>query len=1614
VDSGIGACDARTGEREDDFAALRARLEDARRELLDLTPRNRLLDTPRRRRRCSSLEILDERSAQVFSHLVAEGKAMSFLPRPDRESPGGGETAQDEVLFDAALEQPEEAGTREEGLAARHTDSHLQTGLSSAALQQRLLRLHHDARTYQEEQGVNILYLALGFLRWYESENSQVERHAPLILVPVELDRPSAASRFRIRWTGEDIATNLSLQAKLKGDFGVELPDLPGAEDLSPGEYFEQVRRAVSTLPRWDVLPDDVVLWFFSFAKLLMYRDLDPGNWPQGGESALESRRLLRALLLEGFRTEPPLCGDDEKLDDRLPPLQTVHILDADSSQSQVIEEVRRGRDLIVQGPPGTGKSQTIANIIAAAVCEGKRVLFLAEKMAALDVVRRRLINAGLGDPVKDQCDLCLELHSTRATRRMVVEELARTLLLQPPVTDGVHENAARLQEARDRLNAHCALMHAPVEPAGLSPFQVVGELVRLRAAGIGPAEFALHGCESWTPQDRQSREALLGELAAFVREIGLPADHPWRGVELEVVLPGDRQRLAGRLPPLVERLESLARGASELGAMLHSRAAGTLAAIRRLIDFAALVGRAPDPDDGALADAVWDAEPAGIARLLEDGRRLEECRSQLAGVVVDSAWSADVDAVRRDLAVQGPSMLRLLRRSYRRAVGALRGMTAGRPPRKLAARLHLLDALIAGRAARQAVSAAEAIGRRAFGRHWHGEHSDWAALAAIDRWRTECLAHPAAPEESPVLPPARARADAASLAERLAGELDLLVAGLADLFDALKLDSLRAFGGRPPEGASVVDEVAPGEIADRLRRWQSDPESLTQWIAYRLRDRQCRGRGLGEICDRLYDGRLPPEAAAGSFRMACHEALLHRLMEQHPELARFDGLAHERILEDFRRLDLERIRLARQQAARAHYERIPRGGSDIGELGIIRREIHKRRRHLPIRQLLKQAGQAVTRIKPVFMMSPLSLAQYVEPGGLEFDLLLIDEASQVRPVDALGAAARSKQIVVVGDDKQLPPTRFFARTLDDLDAEDWEADERAGDLESILGLCHAQNMPDRMLRWHYRSRHHSLIAVSNREFYDNRLQVIPSPWDGEGELGVVFRHVACGVYDRGASATNRVEAEAVARAVMEHAERSPHLTLGVGAFSIRQRDAILDELERQRRRRPDLERFFAPATTEPFFVKNLENIQGDERDVIFISVGFGRDGSGYMSMHFGPVSVSGGERRLNVLISRARRRCEVFSSITHDDIDLSRATGRGPQVFKAFLRFARTGSLDVGVPSGAGHQSPFEEAVAGSIEAAGYPVDAQVGIAGFFVDLAVRDPGRPGRYLVAIECDGAAYHSSRSARDRDRLRQQVLVDRGWSVHRIWSTDWFNRPEQELRRVISAIEGAMAGGSGPCGTEALRAAKALPPALERGQADPGRRDDGASFVVPYVEASFRVPRSIEIHELPVDRLAEVVRRIVEIEGPIHGDEVAKRVTSLWGLSRTGSRISAAVARALESACRRHELFREGDFYAPTSGPEVTVRNRGGVESKTLRRPEMLPPAEIRRCVVLLVERHLGVRRDEAIVTTARHLGFQSTSVRLQGVIGDQIDGLVADGVLLQINGGLYPPGAAAT
>jgi very-short-patch-repair endonuclease len=1578
------------------LADLQELLDRTRKELLDLSTRNRLLSIPINSKAARIVLVHDELSSEVFRLLVNEKKSLSFVP--------GSETKHAEIpnsqLFndeEIGLPEPGEDELLATGIARRHTDLRLQTALSPEKLQRRLLDLYTDARTTIEEQGVNVLYLALGVLKWFEAAHPDTPRYAPLILIPVELERKTASERFRLRWHEGDIEPNLSLQTRLK-ESRIVLPGFPANEEIDPLDYFSKVARAIEGLKSWEVLPNAITLGFFSFAKLLMYRDLDSKNWPK--TSRLLEHSTLTSLLSSGFEKAEHTIPESANLDKLIPVSKLDHVVDADSSQTIAIERVRAGESMVIQGPPGTGKSQSISNIIANAALDGKSVLFVAEKLAALQVVKRRLENEGLGA-------LCLELHSHKATKRAVIEELGRTWRLGRPKPRGLEELLPKLDAQRGILNEHAASLHEPHVPSSLTPFSIIGQLALLSHRGLEADGLTFPEAETWTPEDFRERRRLVQELAQRIEEIGPPSQHNWRGVCRETVLNIDLNPLKARIQSVHDSLDELFGASATLALALGQSPPDSICALERQLVAAEYVAKAPPLDKKALCNGVWNAGLNSVEELINEGRKYAGALAQSGQQVQESIWSDNFSTIHSQIIARGRSLLRFLSSDYRRAIREFRQALLTELPKSYADRISLCESIITGQSALRRIRDGESLGRAAFGSLWRSEKSSWDQLNAVLDWVTHQQGQGLDSKFREMFSAVQDQNNVAALRKEVVAIADRTRHELTSLSQELNLDWTAAFK------ASDLNASPLKSIAVRCAQWLSDMEGLSRWNNYFVRAKRARELKLSPLVGRLEGGTIQPKAVSDCFDRIYYIQLFREVSRQKPQLAHFDGMVHSNHVDQFRKLDEERIALAKYRTLVAHYERLPPHDSGVGAAGIVKSEMERKRGHRPVRQLLKDAGSVVQAIKPVFMMSPLSVAQFLEPGAIEFDLLVIDEASQVLPVDALGAIARCKQIVVVGDDKQLPPTRFFNRLTSNVDESDQYSDSdlpqaaQAQDIESVLGLCSARGLSSSMLRWHYRSRHQSLIAVSNHEFYQDQLYIVPSPESASGKLGLKLNNIRDGIYDRGRSRTNKVEAKAVCQAILKHARTDSQRSLGVATFSMQQRQAIEDELELLRRENPDVESFFSAHPTEPFFVKNLENVQGDERDVIFISVGYGRDASGNLPMVLGPLSIEGGERRLNVLISRAKFRCEIFSSITADDINLERARSRGAAAFKTFLSFAQTGRLPISQRPIDEEEPPFEEAVAGAIESLGYEVRRRVGIAGFFVDLGVVDTDHPDRCVLGIECDGAAYHSSRSARDRDRLRQSVLEAHGWILHRIWSTDWFQRPAEQLRKVADAIERAKTiVGDVNSGITSSTPFESTGESDNRVELERLVEVESGAFdglAEPYSEANFRVSNKLDPHEFQTPDLAAIVLRIVQHEGPIHEEQIVIRVRTLWGKGRAGSRIQDAVARAIRYLVRTNSCISEAKCLT-IPGCEIRVRNRAIGVSLTTKKPEHLPPSEIQAAIQAVLAANHGAKRDQIATAVARIMGFHATSSQLKAIIESQFTKLLRTGKIEELNG----------
>jgi Protein of unknown function (DUF4011)/AAA domain len=1058
-------------------------LADARLRLVETGSRNRLVHTPRGGKRTRSLPIIGMDPDGLFDALTHSSRGLRFLPA----------SLERELALEIKAEHENSVAV------ADGASDGMQANLDEERLEKRLLSIYRDAKTAEEEQGINILFLAIGFLRWYEDDHSEVLREAPLVLLPVSLNRDRRRSTFQLRSRDEDITANQAIQERLRTDFAIALPDLPEGDDWRPSNYFAEVSETISAKSRWSVDPRGIELGFYSFSKLLMIHDLEPAAW---GETAIVDHPLLRGLLTDGFADEPFPIESDASLDEHFEPANLVQVVDADSSQTIVIETVREKRNLVVQGPPGTGKSQTIANIIAAAVHDGRSVLFVAEKMAALNVVHQRLQKVGLGP-------ICLQLHSRNANKRLVLAEIEETLN-QHSISPDPHPECERLKQVRDTLNAVDRRMHAPVDETGMTPFEALSRLVKAEACGESSDPDLLLEAGAWSKGQYGSIIQAADELSDVTAAAGPRFDHPYFGVQATMLQPGELARLTESLTALGNAAAGLASYTEVIADYLGMQQVASLSLSESLQAILHIIGTIP-ADAADLADAIATQNVRRIAEASKVGVAWADLRAAHATTYVDAAWDVPAAPLRLGLAA-GLSFFGRFKGSYRQASKILATLVNAPLPKSAQERIALVDPLITVESAFKLLRAEEVEMGSMLPSYWRGPQTDFALLHCVSSGLLQLASRPFVLRFDAVIEIARQ-----SLAKEYVSGIkqlsDAYVQAVNTVFPVLKINVSETFN------VDERDKIPLRELAAKADTWRENQSRFDEWRRLTAADARLRAHPATALADGLAAGRIAPASVSSLLTCTFAETVWSKAIAANPDLAQFYGPSHNAIVEEFRRLEVNRRTTTVQIIRGLHAEKMPRGG--FGEMNIIRAEARRKRGHMPIRKLMKATGRTLQRIKPVFLMSPISVAQFLPPNSAEFDLLVIDEASQVRPEDALGLVVRAEQMVIVGDNKQLPPTSFFDRVITDEEDSDWEEPSdalipaaKATELESILALCEARGVKSAMLRWHYRSRHPSLIEVSNAEFY-RRLIMPPAPIAERGSEGLILRRVA-GAYDRG------------------------------------------------------------------------------------------------------------------------------------------------------------------------------------------------------------------------------------------------------------------------------------------------------------------------------------------------------------------------------------------------------------------------------------------------------------------------------------------------------------------
>lgn len=1550
------------------------------RSLLDLTLRNSLLNF---RLSKSSLPIISTQLGELEDAL-ADGEEFQLLAKPnDWEENGRNVNLYQSIHANHPLAQL----IREEFNRKR-----LRADLSAADLDNRIVHIYRSAKSSLEENGANTLYLALGLLKWYESPVSEKPRYAPIVLIPVDIIRKSSRQGYLIRARDEEPQMNITLLEMLKQDFGIGIDGLDPLPTDDKGIALKQVfnvfRHALIHVGRWDV-EETAYLGLFSFGQFVMWHDI------RTRASKLAENPIVASLMEGKLKWQEPL-------EDKVTPLDKYHPaslaipISADSSQLLAIRAAANGQSFVLHGPPGTGKSQTITNMIAHALASGKRVLFVAEKMAALSVVQRRLGQIGLGS-------FCLELHSNKSTKKSVLDQLAAAIeTKQVPTSNAWNSQAERLFQLRGELNSYVEALHRR-QTCGMTLFEVITgyertgngqNIVRFDDGVLG--ELNSEKILAWKDYIEQLRVAGEG--------CGEPYLHPLRDTELTSYtqsVKSDIERLLQDYMPKLSKQGLAMKQIAQWFKLDTSRMSYANNLI--LVQLSELAYHVPDVKPALFQAVDVEAVLVKLRTTVDQGRRRDEARNKVYSRFITTEI-AQLDAPttlsewnRMELQWFLPkwSGQQRIYKMLKKLVVVDQELT------KDQVKSSLID-VITWQDEEQKLKACkeQIVPWLGHTLDWN-EDGKWEDLEAACDWVENLQAHLRTWFGQSYLA-TQARIELAEIVVDVRSDerqqaffkdvwqnhkhLTQLESELSNLLQ-VSFEQIKSL-------KDVIDWFA--FMYAKANLWLTHLDKLRDWSTWRRIRSQAAETGLLPVILPYEQGRITNANLIDTYERGLFYSIANYIISHDDVLQVFSGNMFEETINRFKAADNYFAKLTQEEIVARLSSKVPQmtqEASQSSEAGILQRAIRSGGRNMSIRKLFEQIPYLLPRLTPCMLMSPISVAQYLDPNSAKFDLVIFDEASQVPTAQAVGALARGHQAVIVGDPKQLPPTSFFSKNSSEVEDED----QALQDMESILDDCLALGMPERHLTWHYRSRHESLIAFSNSHYYENKLMTFPSP---DEPISSVIWHPVEGFYDRGRSKQNRAEADAVIEEIIRRVKDPilQKMSIGVVTFSSIQQTLIEDMLENAMKQVPELENTLAQLP-EPLFIKNLENVQGDERDIILFSVGYGPDATGKVSLNLGPLNRQGGWRRLNVAVSRARYEMHVFATLRSDQLHASRIGAQGVLGLKAFLAYAEKGKqalpANTGAPEYLSFSSSLHLSIASELKVLGYNTNIHVGVSGFRVDIGILDSEHQGQYAVGILLDGPTYQHAASARDRDILREQVLVQLGWTLLHVWSPDWWENKTAIVHRIVGVIQRSK-DMTNNGRIEEIRQSNQTTLAQDYVVSSPDR--DYVQVIQPEKTDELQVYQICALKAVSLGAesftspqhtslILEQLNQVIQEEGPISRSLLAKRILQSWGITRMGARLDQRFTELLVKMNPRTTETDGNIFYWPK---EVEPQNwrvyRVSSDESQRRVAEDLPAEEIVVAVKSILASQISLPVEELVKQVVKTLGYARSGSALDKVV----------------------------
>ena len=1508
------------------------------RKLLDLGLRNSLINL----RMSKTTVPLMISSIDDLEDALADGDDFSVLPCPEDIS------VPKTVTFDHIHELGETVSV----IQSEFKNHRLRSIFNESKLNATVKELYRASKTSIEENGANTLYIALGLLRWYENPKSTRARYAPVLLLPIEIVRKSAAKGYVIRLRDEDAVMNITILEKLKQDFEINisgLDPLPLDEHgIDTRKVFTVIRKAVMDRKNWDVL-ESAYLGIFSFSQFVMWNDI------RNRSDELEKNKIVKSLM-EGRITWE---SEEMELGKKVPEDNVLLPLPADASQLYAIEAASRGESFVLHGPPGTGKSQTITALIANALAQGKTVLFVAEKMAALEVVQKRLEKIGIGD-------FCLELHSNKSKKRAVLEQLRKASdVTKHRSSEAYAAKAESIANLRKELDIYQAALHRKHD-CGKSLYELIN-IYESNSQYGDLASFSEEIINNMTEEMLEEFAVTVQRVIAAAKAVGHPYEHPLTYVGAKIYTQHLRMQLPEKLSAYKNAVEEIQLPLRNFGIAADLKTE-TFALSETAVKIAKETALWFDLPKAWAKNENITTYLFGVWEMCEHFNRKRATYGRMSQQWKPDFFSLDGHALLLEYRDVNTKWFLAKNHGIKKIFKQL-SQYANSPISK-----EDIEKILTELSDYQ-VEVQEAD--RLFGMYgddlgslYNGNDTDWTDISK----KTEIAKESAAKLEE------LTGSDDYRIKYCSDKEIKEPVNALLGLWEQLASARSELYGlldiTKPDEAEWTENEL---KLCSDIKE---NSDTLKEWISWNDIADDAEAKGLKPVTD-AYRCGMAHDRVEGSYKKTIAKLLAMKVIDGSMVLNKFSGPVFDEKIEQFKRMDSELTALTRKEIYCRLAAKVPnfsREAAQSSELGILQRAIRSNGRGISIRRLLEQIPNMLPRLCPCMLMSPISAAQYLDPNREPFDIVVFDEASQLPTCKAIGALARGKNAVIVGDPKQMPPTSFFANNSVDEDNLDIE------DLESILDDCLALSMPQTHLLWHYRSRHESLIAFSNHEFYENKLYTFPSVNDREAKVRLV--HVD-GVFDRGKTRQNRVEAETVIEELKRrcHDTNDSKYSVGVVTFNINQQNLIDDLLTEACKDDPELEEW-AYHSDEPIFIKNLENVQGDERDVILFSVGYGPDSDGRVSMNFGPLNREGGWRRLNVAVSRARCEMMVYSSLAPDMINLSRTSAEGVASLKTFLEYASGKEMTHDrntVRSDINNQSGIADCICKALEENGYKAERMVGHSEYRVDVGVVDPNVPEKYILGILLDGGSYKSAKTTRDRELAQIDVLKSLGWNIIRIWSMDWWDNSNKEINRILDMLERL----------------KENPESEEEEISEPENVIDFSDSDEEIKECEIKTyeATALELTKASVDilltpRFKDMNRRrlksVIENEAPITEELLVRRVIKSFGIPRMTEKLQKIMSDMI--GLLTTPKIKQGDtliYWSDKVKPSVYKHFRKNGEGDNYRDANDVPYAEAANAVIYLLYDEASVGKSDLIKEAAKLMNYTA-----RGVIIDVFEGAI--------------------